>query len=464
MKKTFGFILAFLLFSPASVFCAAPTARLYTYNANRSSFLAEKLAAGRPVTYCVYISEAGQHVTDRQDFEDYVKLAFKLWLAYPAKAIRDAGREEEFYPVLNALEREPNLVLLPECDISPYPQKYLNLLVPRPSDGVQTADVSFFFEDTFFAKMNGVDKIAPHYTFTPVPRVVIPTRFDKNHSNPNTLKNGTDLSARFVDLRNRILAAPNSDFEEMSRLLPELDALLEKFGDNQKSLFYSLLHEIGHSIGLADQRSSSLDNSDIIYATVQPRTSAMDNWTTRLTCDDADGMILLFDDALHISRTDFSSLCNDGIKFSDGKESFKGEKKNQYRSQNEEMERTYYEDTKDTGVYLFEKNNYVNTSSQEESAAVLDLFDRSQMPKGEGGYQYQKGLMKIVDFNDPENQRVPIGKHVSRITLGPLSMHRQVLTEEYDQDGNLLYYTLEIYKYDKLIKTKTVQGKRATKR
>lgn len=442
----------------ASVFCAAPTARVYTYNTSKNVYLAQKLANNQPITYCVYVSEAGKRISDVADFDQYVKLAFKLWTAYPAQAIRAAGREGEFYPVLQALEKEPNLVRLPECDFSKYPREYLQFLDTPPSGTAQAADISFFFEDSFFARMNGREKIAPHYTFKPVPRVVIPTRFNKNHSNANTLGDNAPKAAGFIAWRKRMLATPNYDFAETGKRFAELNALWKEFGDNQKSLFYSLLHETGHAVGLADQRASSLDNSDILYGTVEPRASVMDNWTTRLTCDDADGVIMLFDDALNVKRTDFNSLCKDGIQFSEGKESFKGEKKNQYRTRNEEMVRTYYEHTKDTGVYLFEKSDYISLATAEESENLLELFDRTKMPTDAGGYQHQKGLMKIVDLNDSEN-RVPVGKYVSTLTLGPMAMHRQILTEEYDNDGKLLSYTLEIYSYDTLLEKRTVENK-----
>lgn len=424
---------------------AEPTARLYNYNIKKNVYLAEKLASGKPVSYCSYVSEDGLKAISKADFEDYIKLVFKIWTAYPAKVIRQAGREKEFGPVLEKLETALNLTLLENCDFSKYPQKYLKYLNPLPKVvSAPAADVSFFYEDVFFAKMNSLDKIPPHYTFNPVPHIVIPTRFADVYSN----------SKKFSQLKNDILQTPNYEYAKMAALLDELESFINNFRASQKNLFYAMLHETGHAIGLADQLKSSLDNADIIYSTVNPRTSIMDNWTQTLTCDDVDGIIMLFDDALKIKRTDFESFCKDGIKFSEGKESFEGEKTNAYNSGCNSMSRTYSGDTKDTGVYFFKSSTYVSTESKESRKAIEENFDQKAMPKKLGGFQRLSGNMRIVDFNNPEN-RVPVGTHEAVITLGPMALHKQVLTEEYDNNGNLLYYTLEIYKEGKLVKKKT---------
>lgn len=438
------FIVLSLCFFAASV-NAEPTARVYNYNIKKNVYLAEKLASGEPILYCSYVSEDGLKIISKEDFEDYIKLVFKIWTAYPAKVIRQSGREKEFGPVLEKLETAPNLIALKNCDFSKYPKKYLTHLNPVPEViSAPGADISFFYEDVFFAKIHSLDKIPPHYSFNPVPHIVIPTRFADIYSK----------SKKLSQLKNDILQTPNHEYVKMAALLDELESFIKNFRGSYKNILYAMLHETGHSIGLADQLESSLDNADVIYSTVNPRKSIMDNWTQTLTCDDVDGIIMLFDDALKIKRTDFGSFCKDGIRFSEGKESFEGEKTNTYNPGYNSMSRTYSGDTKDTGVYYFESSTYVNTESKESRKLIEENFDQKAMPKNLGGFQKLSGNMRIVDFNNPEN-RVPIGRHEAVITLGPMAFHKQVLIEEYDNNGNILYYTLEIYKEGKLVKKKS---------
>lgn len=422
---------------------AKPAARLYTYNINKNVYLAEKLASGKSISYCSYVSEDGLKAISKADFEDYIKLVFRIWTAYPAKVIRQSGREKEFATVLEKLEMAPNLTLLENCDFSKYPEKYLKYLNPLPGViSAPAADISFFYEDVFFSKMNYLDKMPPHYTFNPAPHIVIPTRFIDVYSN----------SKKFSQLKNDILQTPNYEYTKMAALLDELESFINNFMPPKKNLFYAMLHETGHSIGLADQLKSA-DNADIIYSTVNPRISIMDNLTQTLKCDDVDGIIMLFDDALKIKR-DFESFCKDGIRFSEGKESFEGEKTNAYNSGYNYMSRTYSSDTKDTGVYFFKSRTYINMEAKEGRKLINKNFDQKAMPKKLGGLQRVSGNMRIVDFNNSEN-RVPVGTHKAIITFGPRNLHEQVLIEEYDNNGNLLYYTLEIYKEGKLVKKKT---------
>ncbi len=454
MLKNLISVLSLVFFCGGFAFAAVPTARVFSYNENKDKFFAPKLAANRPITYCVYISDEAKDITDAKDFDEHIKLAYKLWMAYPAKMIRQAGRAEEFAKVLQSLEKEPDLISLQDCNFLPYPQKYKQFLAPQPAEGAEPADISFFYENHFFAHLLGREKIPPHYTYNPVPRVVLPTRMYRNYSNLKTMGNDAAAAKEFSRLKQQILATPNADFEKMSKLIDELQTLVKKFAYDDKSLFYGLMHEVGHSIGLADQKANSQDNSDMLYSTVNPRQSIMDNITTVQTCDDADGIIMLFDDALGIKR-DFESLCNDGIKFSNGKESFKGQKSNYYRTRDVEMERIYDQTTKDTGVYTIKREEYTGTYSKEDSQNIYDKFDRSAMPKDVGGYQYYEGQMRLTDLNKPEGSQVPVGKHKSKLTLGPGAQHKQILYEEFDNNGKLLNYKLEIYEYDKLQKTKT---------
>lgn len=452
-----------LLFLPlllvASSLCAEPMARLISYNANRPRYLAPKLARGENISYCTYLSETGKQVTDPEDFDKTVRLAVKLWTVYPAYLIRKAGREQEFAPVLKALEQTPLLNKLPACDFSAFGKKNQSVLNPPPAKKPQTrADVSFFFEDIFFAKLHKMDKISSYFTLNPIPHVLITNQVRQNHAKPETWgAKQQQKTALFNDLRERILNTPASRHETMAELLEELTLLLHGFGYSNTSLLYTVLHETGHAVGLADQHKWI--NNDKIYTTLSPRQSVMDYATTFLTCDDADGVITLFDDALGIKRS-FKSLCGDEISFDDGKEWFEGDKKMETNTRDYRTVRTYHSDTKNTGIYDWEERLYVNLN-EDNAKEINEHFDLSLMKDKWGGFQTSKGQLKFIDLEDTSKGSYAIGEHYTRLTIGPGTLYKQVLREHYDNEGNLLDYTLEIYdtKTDTVAQTRHVKVK-----
>lgn len=440
MKKLF---FAFLILLSGAAAGAEPMARLVSYNVNRPRFLAPKLARGQEISYCTYLSKDALAVTDMEDFDKTIRLAIKLWTVYPAYLIRQAGREREFAPVLQALDQTPQLKRLPACDFSEFDKKHLHLLNPKPANTqAPRADVSYFFENRFFAKQHNVNTISPYFTLTPIPHVLVTSQVEKSHANAATWPDTPAEKARmFKDLRERILQTPNSDHQKMDGLIKELTLLYQDFGPASRSLLYTLLHETGHAVGLADQHKQV--NNDRIYTTINTRRSVMDYATRFLTCDDADGVITLLDDALGIKR-DFESLCKDGIAFSNGKELFKGTKKSTLQTRNLYSAYTYREDTKDTGIVDWEEKLYVNLG--EESAKDIDpKFDLTVMEEEWGGYQTATGALKFIDLEDTSKGNFPVGELRTKLSLGPGPVYKQILTEHYDNNGNLLDYTLEIY-------------------
>lgn len=442
MKKTILLGLAFLL--SAGAVSAAPEGQAISYAGNKSRFLSPKLATDRTITYCTYLGRSGTRTTDETDFEKNILLALKLWRAYPAYLIRQQGREKEFAPVLKALERPARLTRLAACSFEAFDKKYQYLLDPQPLENFngQEADISFFFEDSYFSKAYGENTNASYFSIKPVPHVLIGSHVTQNHAKSTTWPNNPVAHAeKFNMLRERILQTPLSNPVQMKQLIEELMELLTEFGSSQRSLFYTLLHETGHAMGLADQHKWI--NSDKIRRTIDLRDSVMDYQHTFLTCDDADGIVTLFDDALGIRRK-FKSLCNDGISFIDGAEDFTGDKKTSTRRREIESHYIYHEDTRTTGVYEWEEVLFVDLS--EDSAKYIDEhFDRSLLKEEWGGYQRSKGTLKLYDLQDTAKGSYPIGEYYIRLTIGPGPLYKQTLLKHYDNQGNLLDYTLEIY-------------------
>lgn len=454
LKKYISFFLFALFIFTAYLAQARPVAPLMGYKQDMDSFLTSKLVNNEPITYCIYLGKPALEFTNPQDFDDTFKLAVKLWMVHTSQLIRLTGQEKGMAPVLAVLEKDPNLQLLPECDFSRYPAESLKFLdFPPSGKKVPTADLSVFVEDSFFSHLRGEKELEAFFSYQSHPYIVIPASYYR--VNPSNIKMFGDKAQQFISLRKQILATPNHDVKQINTLLIELmKVLYESVDYNPHSILYVLQHELGHAFGLADQRASA-DNGDLIHGTINPRSGIMDNFTTYLTCDDADGIVLLLHEALNLHHERFSSLCRDGIKFSGGKEELSAPKKRVIRAGANKRARTYYPQTATDGVYLLEDSKYVSTYTDEDTKKIYYLFDFSRMPKGVGGFQSQKGHMKMLDVNNNPEKRVPVGEHVSQLTLGAGPAHKQILKEKYDDNGQLLSYTLEIYDEEVLTETRT---------
>lgn len=112
--------------------------------------------------------------------------------------------------------------------------------------------------------------------------------------------------------------SPLGLYEPGDGILPNKIYLMHMTTTGQ--LFAStLLHEMGHYFGLADQYKFA--NASKRYKTKETRPSIMRN-ENALTCDDADGIITLMDRFYNKPRT-FLSICGDGVKFVNGMEIIK---------------------------------------------------------------------------------------------------------------------------------------------
>lgn len=453
LKKYISLLLTLVLFVTVYPAHATPTAILTDYKADVKSYLTYKLVNHEPITYCIYLNKHARSLTNPQDFDDTFKLAVKWWMAHTAQLIRLSGQEQELASVLSVLETEPNLQLLPECDFSKYKEGNLADLDFQPSGKkVPSADISIFIDDHYFTHMKKLKRPMAFFTSYPIRHIVIPSAV--YYHNPADVDTFGDTASQFIALRKQILATPNHDYKQMNVLLTQLLKLLLPSDIKQHSLLYVLQHELGHAFGLADQKRSST-NGDLLHGTIKLRSGIMDNFTTFLTCDDADGLILSLHQTMGLNNERFSSLCQDGVSFYGGKEEISSPKKSVSSAGGTRATRTYYPQTASDGIYLLEVESYINTSSEKTSQKIHPLFDRSLMPKDQGGYQTSRGKMKIVDVNRP-NKVIAIGEHFLQITLGAGPLHKQVLHVTYDDEGKLLNYTLQIYgENDVLLDTRT---------
>lgn len=180
----------------------------------------------------------------------------------------------------------------------------------------------------------------------------------------------------------------------------------------------------------------------------------MDNAFTFLTCDDADGIVLMLGRESGIRHKDYATLCpKDPTHYSDGKEIFTGTKKREFASRNGYTVRTYYEDTRETGIYFKEESLYIDLEDPDRVQRLYQQLDRRSMPRKGAGYQHYEGKMKMIDMENNPDTVVYVGTHTIRITLGAGAPYEQKVTEEYDDEGNLLSSKREIFKEGLLVKT-----------
>ena len=96
-------------------------------------------------------------------------------------------------------------------------------------------------------------------------------------------------------------------------------SLNDRVPDSNRTPLSLVTHETGHAFGLADQYVFAFPNfNSLVYTTMKARPSIMDE-TQTVTCDDADGIITIFDRFTNTQR-EFNSLCGDKIRFRNGME------------------------------------------------------------------------------------------------------------------------------------------------
>ena len=78
-----------------------------------------------------------------------------------------------------------------------------------------------------------------------------------------------------------------------------------------------LPHEIGHILGFGDLDFMADKNADLKHKRASGRKKSLMNSSPALTCDDADGLIGMLDEAAGVPRT-FESFCKDGSGYIDG--------------------------------------------------------------------------------------------------------------------------------------------------
>ncbi|MBR3603574.1 MAG: hypothetical protein IKL48_02650 [Elusimicrobiaceae bacterium] len=187
-------------------------------------------------------------VDKREKMEKMIWDSYYQWFAYPAQKIKEQEREEEFADILPLLNKEVSV----------------RFSIDNPDIYIAVVDQDFVIQTC------GEGAFGCYHA----------------HSEYNP-----DIPIIYIarnDFRLKISKGLNYSKETIA------------------------LHEIGHSLGLSDQYDLGKDaTTHSVYHSTSPRRSIM-RQSTKLTCDDADGIINLIDIARGTSRggeTGWRSLC-----------------------------------------------------------------------------------------------------------------------------------------------------------
>jgi len=263
MNKISAVALALALSCPA--FAKSPWGVLDTVEEHNDSStqLIYKIAYNKPITYC--IDNFSQEKTPVLSAE--VSRAFTDWTQGSVSLINESGRGVEFKDISEILSKPVKLQEVPCGKIKGDDNDFSDafLAVNRKRKQRDTADVHFVFSDT----------------------------------KAQTLNDGS------VEYGWYAAAQKDSRGQYSAQVI---------FITSHKDRYVTLLHEIGHAIGLSDQYLDGRYNSNPRYGTSQERASVM-NDENQITCDDADGIINLLDcivfDKERGGKDGWRTLCKD---------------------------------------------------------------------------------------------------------------------------------------------------------
>ena len=244
MKKVISLL---FLFSCAGAAFGAPWGILDSTAEERTSptpqSLIFKVASGETITYCIdnFSSVPDEKLSSR------VEQSFNDWMKNTYKYIRKSGRAKEFEDLKDTLTRPVKLNEV-KCGYLAYDKeedipaalKEINKQRTAPS----TEDIRFIF-------------------------------FNQGTSAGCSSKSATGCH--------------RSGYKTLKGFIPQqIQVLAANEGYN------TLLHEVGHSLGLSDQYLSARGNSSAAYGSSTINPSIMDDEDT-IKCDDAEGIINVLD-------------------------------------------------------------------------------------------------------------------------------------------------------------------------
>jgi hypothetical protein len=207
---------------------------------------------------------------------------------------------------------------------------------------------------------------------------------------------------------------------------------------------YVLMHELGHSLGFADQYYAERWRADEVYSSSSVNTIMNDD-INKLTCDDADGLINLIDQKLKLYRggeRGWKSLC------ASSKEYYKGGMPvdtNRYRVQyleDDHLMLAEYENGKQINaeeLWLTEKNFDPLTPIEEAAVLKKNSIGQRTLVKGKQG----ENIHYIRQYERLEKIITKDGKLLTYSYTYPMACHLMFI-QKFRVDGEIGILEAEI--------------------
>lgn len=292
---------------------AAPSGHLPEVTAQPSRFLIDRVAKGAPASFCVYMP-AKEWFLSKADFSLHVRAALNEWTKGTAQRIRAAGRAKEFKDILPLLEKA-RFQELPACNLSKHPKA--EEFFKDASSGPH-ADIAIIASPRYCAE--GLYKFTSFFMLNfrsaspfigiadTLPSLVDDVSYGVRSvcRTPQDLQ--TVLNAAAVLNRAAEGSATWKDRQDLWKIN-------RCFSYDGPTLYTTLVHELGHAFGLADEYGGG--NADPLFSSVETQDGIMKYAYDVPGCSETDAVITLLDRALNKKRT-FTSFCQNGVVFKNG--------------------------------------------------------------------------------------------------------------------------------------------------
>lgn len=293
---------------------AAPSSQLEGVSASPARFLMSRVAAGKPITFCVHIPEQEWPSVPREDFELQTGAALYEWTQGTAQQIRQSGRAGEFSDILPLLDKA-RFERLPGCNLTEHPEAAR--FFPANSS-VPAADISIIASPDYCGEISHrLNAFFVDEFYHASPFICFGARYSSllepvDYSVKSICREPAD-QAILSNAKTILQTAAKGNASAKTRR--DLWRLNRCYSYEKGALFGILVHELGHAFGAADEYTA--ENNDPLYSSAEPQDGIMRGEYDKFGCSETDTAVLLLDRFLHRKRT-FASFCQNGITFKNG--------------------------------------------------------------------------------------------------------------------------------------------------
>lgn len=293
---------------------AEPSSHLEEFAASPSRFLISRVAAGKPVTFCVQMPQEEWPRVTKNDFLLHLRAALYEWTQGVSLRIRAAGRAKEFADILPLLENA-RFKELPSCNLSAHPgqERFFADASSGPEADLTVIASPRYCTDVF--RSCNAFFVNDFYTASPFICMgeTYPSLLEEAEYSVKSICGDPQDERLLLSAKEILRRAADGKASLSAR--NDLWRLNECFSYESAALYAVLVHELGHAFGAADEYTAA--NNDPLYSSVEPQPGIMKYQYDSFGCSETDTVVTLLDRALGRKRT-FVSFCQNGVTFKNG--------------------------------------------------------------------------------------------------------------------------------------------------